>query len=279
MPHYSIDRMSKDELQLAIDWAAKEGWNPGLHDLECFYAADPNGFFIAKLDEEPIAVASGVIYDDHFAFCGFYIVKPEYRGQGYGMQITQARLDYIGDRCTGIDGVEEMVDKYKNIGYQTTYKNARYILKDAQRFTLDKNIVPLAEVSVDQLNSYDRCYFPAPRKEFLQQWITQPDAIALAYVVNGELTGYSVARKCREGFKIGPLFAETITIADALLQAMFTKTQTPTFLDIPKINQHAVQLVEKYNMQEVFRTERMYRNGKPEINMSNVYGITTFELG
>jgi len=41
-----IRRMTRDEVEFAIDLAAEEGWNPGIHDGECFYATDPNGFFV-----------------------------------------------------------------------------------------------------------------------------------------------------------------------------------------------------------------------------------------
>jgi hypothetical protein len=33
--------MTQPELRIAVDWAADEGWNPGLNDAACFYAADP----------------------------------------------------------------------------------------------------------------------------------------------------------------------------------------------------------------------------------------------
>ena len=35
--------MSRAEVDLAIDWAAGEGWNPGRHDADCFHGADPGG--------------------------------------------------------------------------------------------------------------------------------------------------------------------------------------------------------------------------------------------
>jgi hypothetical protein len=37
--------MSRREVDIAIEWAAKEGWNPGIHDADCYFSADPNGFF------------------------------------------------------------------------------------------------------------------------------------------------------------------------------------------------------------------------------------------
>ena len=44
----AVRRMSEADLELALDWAAAEGWNPGLHDAHCFYAADPEGFFLGE---------------------------------------------------------------------------------------------------------------------------------------------------------------------------------------------------------------------------------------
>jgi hypothetical protein len=77
MPDYNISTMARSDLDTAVEWATREGWNPGLHDADAFYATDPNGFFIGRLDSEAISVISGVRYGDDFGFLGFYIVKPE----------------------------------------------------------------------------------------------------------------------------------------------------------------------------------------------------------
>jgi hypothetical protein len=50
-----ISRMTIPELNLAVDWAATEGWNPGYYDAECFFQTDPQGFFMGYLNDEPIA--------------------------------------------------------------------------------------------------------------------------------------------------------------------------------------------------------------------------------
>ena len=47
--------MRKDEISLAIDWAAAEGWNPGLDDAACFATVDPDAFLIGEIDGEPVA--------------------------------------------------------------------------------------------------------------------------------------------------------------------------------------------------------------------------------
>ena len=56
----------------------------GLADEACFASVDPEGFFIAELDGRPAATVSCVNYDASFSFLGFYIVRADLRGKGYG---------------------------------------------------------------------------------------------------------------------------------------------------------------------------------------------------
>src|SRR3989344_4808721 len=100
---YTIRTMTKVDLELALEWAALEGWNPGLHYAKCFYNTDPHGFFMGFLSDEPIASISVVAYNNAYGFVGFYIVKPKYRGQGYGINIWQHAMRYAGNRNLGLD--------------------------------------------------------------------------------------------------------------------------------------------------------------------------------
>jgi hypothetical protein len=53
----TVRTMNRCDLDVALSWAAKEGWNPGLHDAEPFFAADPSGFFVAELSDKPVGDA------------------------------------------------------------------------------------------------------------------------------------------------------------------------------------------------------------------------------
>lgn len=278
--NFVIRRMKQDELQIALNWAEKEGWNPGIHDPFCFFQADPQGFFIGLLDDEPIAVGSAVAYDPSFAFCGLYIVKKEFRHQGYGIQLTQERLKYAGNRITGIDGVLENVAKYQRIGYVPAFKNIRYAC-DSPSFSSTMNqIVELKKIPFPQLEQFDRLYFPAQRSSFLRCWINQPDSHALAYLEGQNLQGYGVIRKCSHSYKIGPLFATSGNIAQSLFESLGSKVGPgPIFLDVPEPNQNAQMLIQHYQMKPIFEVIRMYRNGSPQMDIKGIYGITTYELG
>ena len=278
---FTIARMSKHEMPFALSWAANEGWNPGCHDADCFYQADPHGFFAGTLDGKIIAIGSAVVYDDHFAFCGFYIVDKAHRGQGYGLALTKHRLAYIGGRNAGIDGVTTMLEKYARLGYKIAHNNARYInTRSIPIIKTNHCITPLTQINFDLLTNYDRRHFPAPRPSFLHCWIHQQGSKSLGYILDGTLCGYGVIRACQQGFKIGPLFADNPTIANELFinLAQHAKDQ-PIYLDIPENNLYAKDLVKQFQMEKVFETARMYLKEPPKILMEHVYGITSFELG
>lgn len=279
--NYQITQMSRKEVDLMVDWAAKEGWNPGLHDAECFYKTDPHGFLAGKLNNKIIAVGSSVLYDDSFAFCGFYIVDKNYRDQGFGLELTKARLAYIGSRNAGIDGVLEMCEKYQTLGYQYAHTNARFTA-DNLIFSLkaDSNIVHCELINFEQLCAYDKKHFPTERSQFLYSWIKQKDALALGYISENKVQGYGVIRACRIGYKIGPLFADNSAIVDILFKhlVLYAKGKD-IFLDIPETNLAAIELVERYKMNKVFATARMYLKEQPKLPLDEIYGITSFELG
>lgn len=277
---YTIRRMQPDELHIAIEWAEQEGWNPGLDDAETFYRADPNGFFIGECGDEIVSVGSAVIYDDQFAFCGLYIVHPDHRGKGYGLELTKARLNYAGGRNVGIDGVIENIELYQRIGYRLAYRNTRY-QGTARQLPFDQQTIqPLSRVRFELVDAYDHHCFPAHRSTFLKGWINQPHGEAVGFVEEGQLKGFAVRRQCVEGYKIGPLFADDGTIAEALFRALQKDVVGELFyLDIAEINPAARQLVEQQSMEAVFSTGRMYQQGQPELAYQKIFGITTFELG
>ncbi len=118
---FRIRAMSADDMALAADWAAAEGWNPGDADAQCFATVDPQGFLIGELDGAAAATISCVNYDDRFSFLGFYIVRPDLRGRGYGLRIWNAAIAHAGARTVGLDGVVAQQENYKKSGFVLAY--------------------------------------------------------------------------------------------------------------------------------------------------------------
>jgi len=279
--HYSIRPMSREDVQIAIEWATAEGWNPGLHDAECFYAADPSGFLMGLLDDEAIATLSAVKYGDSFGFIGFYIVKPEYRGQGYGIQLWNAAIDTLKGRNIGLDGVLAQQANYQKFGFQLAYRNIRCQGAGDGKLVDQSGIVDLSTIPFEAIATYDRAFFPDHREKFLQSWINQQGCTALGILQDNQLRGYGVLRACHQGYKIAPLFADQPLLAESLFIALKSSATAgaPVYLDIPEINTAAVHLVEKYKMKMVFETARMYTHACPDLPYDRLFGVTSFELG
>ncbi|MCU0525001.1 MAG: GNAT family N-acetyltransferase [Elainella sp. Prado103] len=273
--------MDPDEIHLAIDWAASEGWNPGLYDANSFYAADPQGFWIGELGSIPIATISAVRYGASFGFIGFYIVQPDYRGQGYGLQLWQAAMQALSGRNVGLDGVVAQQNNYQKSGFKLAYRNLRYQGVSGGDCPTDPTLVDIAQLPFEQVAAYDRSFFPDDRSTFLQSWLQQPERVACGVIHNSELVGYGMIRPCRTGYKIGPLFADRPAWAELLLTALRSQVPPaqPIYLDVPESNPAAVALAEAEQMSLMFETARMYTGDLPDLPLDRLFGVTTFELG
>ncbi|MDP5217844.1 GNAT family N-acetyltransferase [Ruegeria sp. 2205SS24-7] len=288
MSDYVIRPMTPEQVQTAVDWAAGEGWNPGHHDATCFRSSDPDGFLGGFLNGEMIASASSVNYDDAFSFLGFYIVRPEFRGSGYGLQVAEAVKARCEDRNMGMDGVVEQQDNYRKFGFKLAYDNYRFsgtvsgILSKLGHQD-SEGILPLASVSED-LRAYDRMMFPSARDVFLNDWLSAPSHISRVCLENGQIKGYATLRPCHTGYKVGPLFADDPDIARALLASLLRAVpkehqDQDVFIDMPRPNTSAFALVDQLGLDKVFETGRMYSSHAPDIDLNRIYGITSYELG
>ena len=277
----SIRRMNRSEIDLAIDWAEAEGWNPGIHDADCFYAADPNGFIIGLLNDEPVAMVSAVAYPDSYGFMGFYIVKPEFRNRTFGGQLVDVGLRYLENRCIGLDSVRPDLVSQQWPEFKPAYTNYRFKWVKDEQWPVTSEVVDLARAPFSSVMAYDREVFGFSRETFLKCWISRPGSRALGIIKDDKLSGYGVIRKCREGFKIGPLFANNAKFARALFKCLTTEVNMggQIFLDTPERNPEAVAIAQSYGMTEVFRTTRMYNKQEPALPLDKWFGVTSFELG
>jgi len=266
------------EVYMMVDWARREGWNPGLYDAACFHAADPEGFLVALHDGEPAAVISVVRYDPSYAFLGLYITRPDLRGQGFGKRVWTAGMRHAGTRTIGLDGVPAQQENYARSGFRLAWRNRRY--QGVGGGQADPDLIDLDDIAFGRITAFDYDVFEADRRRFLRFWVAQPDAVRLASLRGGHLSGWGMMRTCVEGYKIGPLLAEDPGTAERLLDGLLAAVPgEQVYLDVPDMNADAVRAAEARGMTVTFETARMYLGTPPELNMAKIWGITTFELG
>jgi len=276
--------LDQEGVKTLVSWAANEGWNPGSNDAFAFYDADPDGFYGYSLDGELIGGGAVVSYGGRFGFMGLFIVRPEYRSLGIGKKLWYQRRDLLLSRLQpgapiGMDGVVAMQPFYAKGGFTMQFRSERH-QRMGEQFTLEPSIKVYHDDFFAQICRYDSDCFGFSRPQFLKAWLEMDNAISFVFCENQKIRGVANLRKVNPGHKIGPLFADTPVIAEALYRACLSAAHGEmVFLDIPVVNTAAMAMVEKYRTEYVFECGRMYYGTPPELPLDKIFGITTFELG
>ncbi|MEV7280393.1 GNAT family N-acetyltransferase [Streptomyces sp. NPDC093111] len=278
-----ITRASLQDWALVRDWAADEGWNPGVSDAPAFFAQDPEGFFLGRLDGEPVSAISVVNYGDAYSFLGFYLVRPDQRGLGHGLATWRAALAHAGERTVGLDGVPAQQDNYRRSGFAPAYRTARFVGEVPVTGGAVAGVVPAERVDQAALAAYDAGCHPAERPRFLTSWLATPGHRALVRLTDGRVTGYGVVRPAEQEARVGPLFADTPADAAAVLDALAAEARAfgseRIAVDMPEANPAAARLAEERGLEPTFETARMYTGPIRPIATDRVFGVTTLELG
>ncbi|MEV6412602.1 GNAT family N-acetyltransferase [Kribbella sp. NPDC051718] len=282
MSDLGISAASAAELSMMRQWAADEGWDPGRSDMVAFGAADPAGFLVGRVDGSPIACCSGVRYGRDYGFLGFYIARPEVRGQGYGIALWQAVLAHLTERTIGLDGVVDQQDNYRKSGFKHAFNHIRY----SGMPTVGTGSVPTGIEVVDGravpfglLADYDRRFFPAEREAFLSVWVSLPGHRSVAAVKDGELVGFGVLRPTDSGTRVGPFYSSAEGVAEAVLAGLLQPGEEVAF-DVPDVNAAAIKLAESLGLSPTFECARMYAGGPaPVVDQAGIFATTTLELG
>lgn len=276
----TIRAMTLDELNMVLQWAADEDWNPGLDDAPAFHAADPAGFLIKEVDGKPAAAISVVNHDPDFAFLGLYLCKPVFRGQGHGIDVWRAGIAHARARSIGLDGVPDQQENYAASGFVNCGSTIRY----------EGQIDPVTDPRIRQASASDLQTLIArdtkasgiQRTAFATAWFTQTLTRQTMVLMEGtDIAGFATFRRCLSGTKIGPVCALSETCARALLSAnpFAVPDNTPCFVDVFDRGAPLVNVLTSLDFEPTFETARMFSGTRPKANPDRFNAIATMELG
>lgn len=189
-----------------------------------------------------------------------------------------SRLD--ADASIGLDGVLAREATYRQAGFVPAYRHVRHLHQPDGSAQHPDWVIPLNQLPLAEILRYDAELFPASRSQFLESWLQMPESAAYGVVEQNRLVGYGVIRRCVQGFKVCPLFSDSLEIAEAILQALIVKAGTePVFIDIPDVHPALTSLKQRYALEPMFTCVRMYWGQVPTLPVDRIFGATTLELG
>ncbi len=225
-----IRPLEKADVPRVTGWARAEDFAPGAGDVAIYRHTDRQGVWVGWLGSEPVGCIAGVRYNAEYGFIGLYLVVPEQRGHGYGVQLWEQALEHLADLpCIGIEASPDRLDDYARWGFQPASPTTRW-----QRIAGEADpdgAVPIpagllllegTEIPAMAVQAYDAQREPSPRPHFLADWLEHPAGSVQALVDGeGRCHGFGRIRPCLlrrgEGWRIGPLLADSESLVALLL--------------------------------------------------------------
>jgi hypothetical protein len=215
---------------------------------------------------------------------GLFIIRSDRRGAGLGRVLWHHRRDRLIDRLEpgatiGMDGVLGMVPFYTDGGFRLAYHDQRY--QGVASGEADPHVLALADEDRTDIRNLDAALFGADRSAFLDGWLSAPGVQAV--VIRSEarrLTALAAIRPALDGYKFGPVLAESPDLARRVVGHLLSLVQGQAVqIDVPVPNASGLALAESFGLRPVFRCARMYYGPTPKVNVQHIFGVTSFEFG
>jgi ribosomal protein S18 acetylase RimI-like enzyme len=254
-----------DDVDFAVRQASREGWATGPSFFRLHLKHDPAGAWIAWLDDRRVGLVTAAGYEAT-GWIGNLIVEQEYRRRGIGRRLMQRAIGYLeaaGLASLCLDADPPGVPLYHSLGFEESFQSLRFRLKGGAG-ELDERIVPLTEADLFEILRLDRDAFGDRRERLLPILLDSTDA-AVGIREGGRLAGFVASIESTTGIRIGPLAAESVKIARALIETiLFSHPDKQHSLGLIEHNRPAVEMLEAFGFEASPPCLRMVRGEQPE---------------
>lgn len=253
-----IRQMSIADVPSALTLCRQAGWNQTNADWQRILAYEPEGCFVAVLDEQIVGTVTSTCYSTDLAWIGMMLVDDSHRRRGIATQLMTTCLQSLRSRgigCIKLDATPLGEPVYQLLGFQREWTFHRWSL----RFTdnLRGNVSQPASIGLEpgvtaRIDpNLDHMAFGVDRTNWLDQ--LQRDSKTIA-----SPNGFGMMRVGQLADYLGPIVAKRPTDAEQIIRALLQERQTDIFWDIPGPNQTAAQLAESLGFQPVRDLTRMW---------------------
>ncbi|KAF2729218.1 hypothetical protein EJ04DRAFT_580790 [Polyplosphaeria fusca] len=219
------------------------GWNRDPDDAITHYRVGGDGakwILAARKDnDKPEGCVVAFTYPNGTGWIGFFCVNAPFRQNGLGRLLWRGLEDeYLSTNTLtiGLDGVEQQVPTYTRRGYQVCARIPLMMrpsllerpmatkipeLSNGEKVVDIRDVEPRALAAVDLAHTgLDRTVLWTEEALFSRQ-----DAYGYAIVSGGDLTGFVLVRRCEQGHRVGPLYAETYAQGQTLLELAMNRVR------------------------------------------------------
>lgn len=268
MGNVAVREFEQGDLGFAYEMLMIEEWNDRREDAERMLGYEPEGCFMAEVNQERAGHIFSISYAS-LAWIGYVIVKVEYRNRGVATLLMKKALDYLRSKrvqTVKLEAVPEIANLYRKLGFTDEYDSLRFV-GASQKYdsAKDRNVKPMIADEIAEVAMFDEKYFGADRSKVLGRLFQDyPELCFVSHEASG-VEGYVMCRSAEFGYKLGPWVCkpESPEGAENLLSACLSATEPESkiFIGTPAPNRTAIEILQKLGFKQYSRSIRM-RHGK-----------------
>ncbi|UTH76631.1 GNAT family N-acetyltransferase [Chromobacterium sp. IIBBL 290-4] len=273
---------SREEWRMAMRWAEAEGWDLGLGDADCFFDADPHGFYLGFAEGRAVASASAVNLDAGYCHIGHYLADPACRGKGWARQTWALAMRHAGDRTAGCDGMPAQIGNYQKWGMEAQYRTLRLSGVPIALPQAEPELESVTAAVLESVAAYDRQCGGVQRHALLRRWFLGEGRRGwLSRAADGRINGLLGLRASSAGYRLGPFYADEDGVRQKLFRQALACLPPGAMLtlDAPETAGELIREAQERGLREIFHTYRMYRGAAPQARMDRIHAIASLELG
>jgi ribosomal protein S18 acetylase RimI-like enzyme len=265
-----------------------EKWGYDRRDIERCWRYEPDGCFVAEIDNIPIGHVFSICYGK-IGWIGLLRVDPEHRRRRIGRDLMRVTLNYqqgAGAEAIRLVARDEAVPLYLSLGFREEFEVIRFSrqIRRADSVNVDKQawISQMRQKDIEDLAKFDCKYFGASRVCVLRSLYKDEPRLCFLAREGTRLLGYVMARRIRDAYYAGPWVCENPERAEDLLCACIgaVSEETELRLDMGSLNENGTGLMRKLGFHVMGTTISMvWGERKHGGNSAGIYGIGGREKG
>ncbi len=274
--------MKPDDIADSLKLCRKAKWNQLEPDWQIFLQHSPEACMVATFQDQIVGTVTTIRYGHSFSWVGMVLVDPEFRRQGIGKQLLQEALQILQtEETVKLDATPQGREVYLKLNFVDEYPLSRMNMVLAKDLFYPTNARAIQKEDLPGLIEFDSKIFGANRSSLLLWMSEKAPEFSFLIEEKNKIKGYSMGRYGNDFIHIGPIIAESSSIAKELLFAALSKCAgSPVIMDVLHFEPEWIAWLKEIGFTEQRSFIRMFRGtnrfrGIPE----NQFAIIGPEFG
>lgn len=255
-------------------------WSHRLEDWQFHYRLG-RGWVVSDDDGAMLGTATWWSYGEHHGSVGLVLVDGSQQGKGIGRRLMDTIIDDAGSRSLQLVATQAGLKLYKQCGFREVGLIEQRQGTLASPVQSPSSSAELREATADDLQALralDTAAFGAPRHELIQHLLTIGSGFIAT--LGGHPAGFVIKRQAGRGTLIGPVVANSDSLAIALVAKALSSSTGFVRIDIPSSAEQLARWLDTVGLVKVDTVTAMCRGDAPRSNTgARTYALVSQAFG